>query len=163
MTGRARRAGAQRASAKRGRAQSLVQRLAGGIARGLEGVGAALRHVGQDVKDLQAGESTLRPSDEATEAEREGQCVLLREAWQASADPMHQQCAQVMSRCQPGGVWVVRRPIARKTMWMWSVGASVPKVMSAGSMAVTMQRCGSCSKVRRCCWRLTRLDTMMAR
>ena len=49
--------------------------------RGLEVVRAALRQVGQYVKDLQAVESTLRPSDEATEEERE--------AWQASADPMH--------------------------------------------------------------------------
>jgi hypothetical protein len=47
-------------------------------------------------------ESTLRPSDEATEEEREGQFVLLREAWQASADPMHQQFAQVMSSFQLG-------------------------------------------------------------
>ena len=57
--------------------------------RGLEVVRAALRQVGQYVKDLQAVESTLRPSDEATEEEREGQFVVLREAWQASADPMH--------------------------------------------------------------------------
>ena len=47
-------------------------------------------------------ESTLRPSDEATEEEREGQFVMLREAWQASADPMHQQFAQVMSSFQLG-------------------------------------------------------------
>lgn len=47
-------------------------------------------------------ESTLRPSDEATEEEREGQFVLLQEAWQASADPMHQQFAQVMSSFQLG-------------------------------------------------------------
>ena len=47
-------------------------------------------------------ESTLRPSDEATEEEREGQFVLLREAWQSSAAPMHQQFAQVMSSFQPG-------------------------------------------------------------
>jgi hypothetical protein len=61
-----------------------------------------LGQVGRFVKDLQAVESTLRPSDEATEEEREGQFVLLREAWQSSADPMHQQFAQVMSSFQPG-------------------------------------------------------------
>ena len=70
--------------------------------RGLDVVRAALRHVGHYVKDLQAVESTLRPSDEATEEEREGQFVLLREAWQSSADPLHQQCAQGMSSVQPG-------------------------------------------------------------
>ena len=58
-----------------------MKRLAGCMDRGLEVVRAALRQVGQYVKDLQAVESTLRPSDEATEEERE--------AWQASADPMH--------------------------------------------------------------------------
>ena len=47
-------------------------------------------------------ESTLKPSDEVTGEEREAQFVLLREAWQSSADPMHQQFAQVMSSFQPG-------------------------------------------------------------
>ena len=79
-----------------------MKRLAGCIDRGLDVVRAALRQVGQYVKDLQAVESTLRPSDEATEEEREGQFVVLREAWQASADPMHQQFAQVMSSFQLG-------------------------------------------------------------
>jgi hypothetical protein len=44
----------------------------------------------------------LKPSDEATGEEREGQCVSLRQAWEASVDPMHQQCAKGMSRCEPG-------------------------------------------------------------
>jgi hypothetical protein len=79
-----------------------LTRLAGCIDRGLDVVRAALRQVGQYVKDLQVAESTLRPSDEATEEEREGQFVMLREAWQASADPMHQQFAQVMSSFQLG-------------------------------------------------------------
>jgi len=61
-----------------------------------------LGQVGHYVKDLQAVESTLMPSAAATGEEREGQFVLLREAWQASADPMHQQFAQVMSSFQPG-------------------------------------------------------------
>jgi hypothetical protein len=79
-----------------------LTRLAGGIDRGLDVVRGVLGQVGRFVKDLQAVESTLRPSDEATEEEREGQFVLRREAWQSSADPMHQQFAQVMSRFQPG-------------------------------------------------------------
>jgi hypothetical protein len=79
-----------------------LTRLAGCIDRGLDVVRGVLGQVGRFVKDLQAVESTLRPSDEATEEEREGQFVLLREAWQSSADPMHQQFAQVMSSFQPG-------------------------------------------------------------
>jgi hypothetical protein len=79
-----------------------VKRLAGCIDRGLDVVRTTLRQVGQYVKDLQAVESTLKPSDEVTGEEREAQCVLLREAWQSSADPMHQQFAQVMSSFQPG-------------------------------------------------------------
>jgi hypothetical protein len=79
-----------------------VKRLAGCIDRGLDVVRTTLRQVGQYVKDLQAVESTLKPSDEVTGEEREAQCVLLREAWQSSADPMHQQFAPVMSSFQPG-------------------------------------------------------------
>jgi hypothetical protein len=79
-----------------------LTRLAGCIDRGLDVVRGVVGQVGRLVKDLQAVESTLRPSDEATEEEREGQFVLLREAWQSSADPMHQQFAQVMSSFQPG-------------------------------------------------------------
>lgn len=79
-----------------------MKRLAGCIDRGLDVVRTTLRQVGQYVKDLQAVESTLKPSDEVTGEEREAQFVLLREAWQSSADPMHQQFAQVMSSFQPG-------------------------------------------------------------
>jgi hypothetical protein len=79
-----------------------VKRLAGCIDRGLDVARDALKQVGQYVKDLQAVESTLKPSDEVTGEEREAQFVLLREAWQSSADPMHQQFAQVMSSFQPG-------------------------------------------------------------
>jgi hypothetical protein len=79
-----------------------LTRLAGCIDRGLDVVRGVLGQVGRFVKDLQAVESTLRPSDGATEEEREGQFVLLREAWQSRADPMHQQFAQVMSSFQPG-------------------------------------------------------------
>jgi hypothetical protein len=79
-----------------------VKRLAGCIDRGLDVVRTALQHVGHYAKDLQAVESILKPSDEATGEERAEQCVVLREAWQSSADPMHQQFAQVMSSFQPG-------------------------------------------------------------
>jgi hypothetical protein len=79
-----------------------VKRLAGCIDRGLDVVRTTLRQVGQYVKDLQAVERTLRPSDEATGEERELQFVSLQEAWQSSADPVHQQFAQVMSSFQPG-------------------------------------------------------------
>lgn len=70
--------------------------------RGLYVVRTALRQVGHYVKDLQAVDSLLKPSNEATGEEREEQFVLLREAWQSSADPMHQQFAQGMSSFQPG-------------------------------------------------------------
>jgi hypothetical protein len=72
--------------------------------RGVDVAREALEHVAQYVKDLQAVERTLRPREAATGEAREGQFVSLREAWQASADPVHQQCAPVMSSVQPGGV-----------------------------------------------------------
>ena len=80
----------------------MLKRLAGCLDRGLDVVREALQHVSQDVKDLHAVDGLLRPSDETPGQEREAQCVSLREEWQASADPMHQPCAQVMSRVQPG-------------------------------------------------------------
>ena len=79
-----------------------MKRLVGCIDRGLDGAREALKQVTQSIKDLQAVERTLRPSEEATGEEREGQLVSLREAWQASADPVHQQFAQVMRSFQPG-------------------------------------------------------------
>ena len=44
----------------------------------------------------------LKPSDEATEEEREAQFVSLWQEWEASVDPMHQQFAKVMRRFEPG-------------------------------------------------------------
>ncbi len=79
-----------------------MKRLAGCIDRGLDVVRTALQQVGQYAKDVQAVDSILKPSGEATGEEREEQFVMLREAWQSSADPMHQQFAQVMSSFQPG-------------------------------------------------------------
>ena len=62
----------------------------------------ALKHVRHYVKDLQAVDGTLKPSDECTGQEREAQFVLLRQEWEASADPMQQQFAKVMRSFQPG-------------------------------------------------------------
>lgn len=61
-----------------------------------------MKQVRQYVKDLQAVDGTLKPSDESTGQEREAQFVLLRQEWEASADPMQQQFAKVMSSFQPG-------------------------------------------------------------
>ena len=79
-----------------------MKRLAGCIDRGLHVVRDALKHVRQYVKDLQAVDGTLKPSDESTGQEREAQFVLLRQEWESSADPMQQQFAKVMSSFQPG-------------------------------------------------------------
>lgn len=79
-----------------------MQRLAGCIDRGLHVACDALKQVRQYVKDLQAVDGTLKPSDESTGQEREAQFVLLRQEWEASADPMQQQFAKVMSSFQPG-------------------------------------------------------------
>jgi len=54
------------------------------------------------VQDLQAVDSTLRPSDEVTGQEREAEFVALQQEWQASADPVHQHFAKMMSSFQPG-------------------------------------------------------------
>jgi len=54
------------------------------------------------VQDLQAVDSTLRPSDEVTGREREVRFILLEEAWQSSADPVHQHFATMLSRFEPG-------------------------------------------------------------
>lgn len=79
-----------------------MKRLAGGIDRGLQGACAALPPVGHYVQELRAVNGLLQPSDEATGEEREGQFVSLRQEWEASVDPMHQQFAKVMSSFEPG-------------------------------------------------------------
>src|SRR5256886_14751520 len=68
----------------------------------MEGAREALTQVGHYVQDLRAVDGLLKPSDEATGEEREGQFVSLRQEWEASVDPMHQQCAKVMSSFEPG-------------------------------------------------------------
>ncbi len=79
-----------------------MTRLAGCIDRGLEVVRVPLTHVRAYVQDLQAVDSTLRPSDEATGQEREAAFIALQQAWWASADPVHQHFATMMSSFQPG-------------------------------------------------------------
>jgi len=79
-----------------------LKRLAGCIDRGLEVAREALTQVGHYVQDLRAVDGLLRPSDEATGEEREGQFVSLWQEWEASVDPMHQQFAKVMSSFAPG-------------------------------------------------------------
>ena len=79
-----------------------MKRLAGCIDRGLEGAREALTHVGHYVQDLRAVDALLKPSDAATGAEREAQCVALGQEWEASVDPMHQQFAKLMRSFAPG-------------------------------------------------------------
>jgi len=61
----------------------------------------ALKQVRQYLKDLQAVDSTLKPSDEVTGQEREAPFISLRQEWESSADPLQQQLAQVMRDFQP--------------------------------------------------------------
>ena len=79
-----------------------MQRLAGGIDRGLEVAHEALTQVGHYVQDLRAVDGILKPNDEATGEEREAQFVSLWQEWEASVDPIHQQFAKVMSSFEPG-------------------------------------------------------------
>jgi len=79
-----------------------LKRLAGCIDRGMEGAREVLTQVGHYGQDLRAVDSLLKPSDEATGAERETQFVALWQEWEASVDPMHQQFAKVMSSFAPG-------------------------------------------------------------
>ena len=88
---------------------------------------------------------------------------MLREAWESSADPMHQQFAQVMSSFQPGlfvGGEAADFPEDNVDLERWF---KRPKGHERRIHGRHMQGYGSCSKVRRCCWRLTRIYTMMAR
>ncbi len=70
--------------------------------RGLKVVRESLTKVKAYVQDLQAVERTLRPNDETTGEEREAQCILRRQAWESSADPMHQHFAKMMRSFEPG-------------------------------------------------------------
>ena len=79
-----------------------MKRLAACIDRGLAVAREALQQGRPYRQDLRAVESTLRPSDEATEEERQTQFVTLWQAWEASTDPVQQQFATVMSRFTPG-------------------------------------------------------------
>src|SRR5882672_12316924 len=70
--------------------------------RGLKVVQASLTHVKAYVQDLQAVDRTLRPNDETTGEEREAQCILRRQEWESSTDPMHQHFATMMRSFEPG-------------------------------------------------------------
>jgi hypothetical protein len=79
-----------------------LNRLAGGIDRGLDVSRDALEQVGRYAQDLQAVDTTLKPSDAVTAEERQTQFLALQEAWQSSPDPIHQHFAKMMSSCEPG-------------------------------------------------------------
>ena len=79
-----------------------MNRLAGGIDRGLDVSRDALEQVGLYAQDLQAIDTTLKPSEAVTAEERKAQFLLLQEAWQSSTDPVHQHFAKMMSSFEPG-------------------------------------------------------------
>ena len=79
-----------------------MTRLAGCIDRGLDVAREPLTQVRAYVRELQAVDSTLRPSDEVTGREREVRFRLLQEAWQSSADPVYQHFAKMLSSFEPG-------------------------------------------------------------
>jgi hypothetical protein len=79
-----------------------LNRLAGGIDRGLDGSRDALEQVGRYAQDLQAVDTTLKPSDAVTAEERKTPFLSLQEAWQASTDPIHQHFAKRMRSFEPG-------------------------------------------------------------
>jgi hypothetical protein len=79
-----------------------LNRLAGCIDRGLDVSRDALEQVGLYAQDLQAIDTTLKPSEAVTAEERKAQFLLLQEAWQSSTDPVHQHFAKMMSSFEPG-------------------------------------------------------------
>ena len=79
-----------------------MNRLAGCIDRGLDVSRDALEQVGLYAQDLQAIDTTLKPSESVTAEERKAQFLLLQEAWQSSTDPVHQHFAKMMSSFEPG-------------------------------------------------------------
>src|SRR3989449_8489377 len=70
--------------------------------RGLEVVRETWTQVKAYVQDLQAVDRTLRPNDATTGEEREAQCILRRQAWESSTDPMQQHCANMRRSFEPG-------------------------------------------------------------
>jgi len=79
-----------------------LKRLAGCIDRGLAVSRDALAQVGLYAQDLQAVDGILRPNAMATRAEREARCSALQQEWEASADPVEQHFAKIMSGFAPG-------------------------------------------------------------
>jgi hypothetical protein len=127
-----------------------LKRLAGCLDRGLTVAREAVEHVGLYAQDLQAVDGLLRPRDAASGEAREARFVSLQPAWQSSTDPVQQHFATMMSSFEPGVcVGEARRLIFQPTMWTWSVGSRVQKVMNAVSMAIATLACGSCGKVQR--------------
>jgi hypothetical protein len=61
-----------------------------------------LEHVGRYAQDLQAVDTTLKPSDAVTAEERKTRFLSLQEAWQSSTDPIYQHFAKMMSSFEPG-------------------------------------------------------------
>ena len=140
-----------------------MTRLASCIDRGLDVVRASLTQVKAYVQDLQAVDRTLRPNDDTTGEEREAQCILRRQEWESSADPMHQHCAKMMSSFEPGvfvGGESADCPADNLALERWF---KRPKGHERRLQAVATRGYGLCNKVRHCCWRLTRMCTMMAR
>ena len=70
--------------------------------RGLDVSRDVLEHVGRYAQDLQAVDTTLRPSEAVTAEERQAQFLSLQETWQSSTDAVHQHFAKLMSSFEPG-------------------------------------------------------------
>jgi hypothetical protein len=79
-----------------------LNRLAGCLDRGLDVSRDVLEHVGRYAQDLQAVDTTLRPSEAVTAEERQAQFLSLQETWQSSTDAVHQHFAKLMSSFEPG-------------------------------------------------------------
>jgi hypothetical protein len=99
-----------------------LTRLAGCIERGLDAAREPLTQVRAYVRELQAVDSTLRPSDEVTGREREVRVRVLQEAWQSSAAPVHQHFAKLLSSFEPGlfvGGEVAEFPVDNLDLERW--------------------------------------------
>jgi hypothetical protein len=70
--------------------------------RGLDIAREPLAQVGRYAKDLQGVDDPLKPHTHVPGEERETQCMVLRQQWQSSADPIEQHFAKMMSRFEPG-------------------------------------------------------------
>ena len=140
-----------------------MTRLANCIDRGVDVVRPFLTQVKAYVQDLQAVDRTLRPNDETTGEAREAQFILRRQAWESSADPMHQHFAKVMSSFEAGlfvGGESADFPADNLDLERWFKRPKGHERRLHGRRHAGVRLC---NKVRHCCWRLTRMCTMMAR